>query len=233
MSLSFPYSTAFMEISSGIEEPELDDRFNQSVLPHFPSVYGSCCITFVWCLLLNSKSSSLSSLTPCFISTAWLKSSYKQSVFLSSVPPTISSIRLLLWTLIFSLNGSFSQMDAEKLIGWGSTATVVKRYGLEEYTLWSAWGGECVYGLLCTLPALLLCLCVGCLQCMCVWGVLRCCVLLFWCVHQDVSLDYWMCAGVSVCSLFVLVLIIFVPMWCVAATVISGLLRRSSSPAPD
>lgn len=36
-------------------------------------------------------------------------------------------------------------MDAEKLISWGSTATIIKRYGLEEHTLWSAWFSVCVW----------------------------------------------------------------------------------------
>lgn len=133
---------------------------------------------------------------PRFISTAWLKSSYKQSVFLFGVPPTISSIRLLLWTLIFSLNGSFPQMDAEKLIRWGSTATVVKRYGLEEYTLWSACGG----GGVCVQLALY----TSCFIVVFVCGLftvhvgdLHCWVLLFLCVHQEVRLDYCMCVCVQ------------------------------------
>lgn len=34
-------------------------------------------------------------------------------------------------------------MDAEKLISWGSSATIIKRYGLEEHALWSARVGVC------------------------------------------------------------------------------------------
>lgn len=102
MSLSSVYGTASMEISEAVEEPKLDGGFNQNISSHFSSVYGSCCIAFVWCLVLNSKSSPLSSLSLCLISTAWLKSSNNQSVFLWSVLPTIPSIRLF-FELWFSL----------------------------------------------------------------------------------------------------------------------------------
>lgn len=52
----------------------------------------------------------------------------------------------------------FFSNDAEKLISWGSRATIIKRYGLEEHTLRSAWVGVCV------LLVLLYFLCVGCSQ---------------------------------------------------------------------
>lgn len=44
--------------------------------------------------------------------------------------------------------GLFFQMDAEKLISWGSRANIIKRYGFEEHTLRSGWVGACVYYLL-------------------------------------------------------------------------------------
>lgn len=118
-------------------------------------------------------------------------------------------------------------MDAEKLISWGSRATIIKRYGLEERTLWSAWVGVCA------LLALLQCLCVGCLLCR--WGVhalMSCC----FCVHQKVGPRLIIeCVRASLCvvSPFSCSLSLYVLVWCGAATVISGLLRRSSGPAPD
>lgn len=65
------------------------------------------------------------------------------------------------------------------------------------------------------------------------------CALMFFCcldlcVSQNVGLDYCTCEDVSVCSLPVLMLIsLCVLVWFGAATVISGLLRHSSSPVPD
>lgn len=41
--------------------------------------------------------------------------------------------------------GLFFQIDAEKLISWGSRANIIKRYGFEEHTLRSGWVGVCVY----------------------------------------------------------------------------------------
>lgn len=126
-------------------------------------------------------------------------------------------------------------MDAEKLISWGSRATIIKRYGLGEHTLRSAWVGVCV------LLASLLYLCVGCLQCR--WGVCarvcvcvrahaRVCVCMLERVRPRLIIE---CVRVCLCvvSPFSCSLSLYVLVWCGAATVISGLLRRSSGSAPD
>lgn len=77
------------------------------------------------CSSIPSRPCSSRSAPPlCFISSAWLKSSKNQSVFLWSVLPTIPSIRLYfelwfsLWMGLFFFF-SFFQTDAEKLISWG------------------------------------------------------------------------------------------------------------------
>ena len=179
----------------------------------------------------------LSSLSLCFISTAWLKSPNIQSVFLWSVPPTVPSIRLhfelwfffLKWGMIFFF---LFQTDAEKLISLGSGATIIKRYGLEEHTLWSALVGVCV------LLALLECFCVGC--CVSAGGgelvLSQSCFCLCVCSRKLVRLG-WIIGRVRDClcvvSPFSRSLSLYVLVWCGAATVISGLLRRSSSSAPD
>lgn len=213
MSLSFPYSAAFMEISAGIEEPTLDDGFNQSALSHFPCVYGSCCIAFVWCLLLHSKSSSLSSLPhpphPLFHFHSLIEVFLQAKCFLIRCSTnyffnktlTLNFDFLFKWEL--STNGCW---ETHQMGEHGHRRKKIWPGGIHfMVSLWG-WGwGECVYNLLCTLLALLLCLCVGCLQCM--WGI---CTVGSCCFRVCIRKSGLIIECVSVCSLSVLVLIIFV-----------------------
>lgn len=152
----------------------------------------------------------------CFISSAWLKSSNNQSVFLWSVLPTIPSIRLYfelwfsLWMGLFFPNGCWETHQLgeqgqhhKKIWLWGTHFKV------------SLGGSVCVYYLLyCSV---------------CVWAVysaggkLCACVSLCLCVctrKSQTEVDYCMCVSVSVCSLSILMLIIFV---CAGASVVAVL----------
>lgn len=132
------------------------------------------------------ESCPCASFPPSFISSAWLKSSNNQSVFLGAVPPTIPSIGLY-FELWFSLwIDCFFQMDAEKPISWGSGANIIKRYGFEEHTLRSAWAGVCV--------------CTTCFMIVFVSGLFTAqvghCVLVSCCVFvcarkSQAEVDYW------------------------------------------
>lgn len=94
-------------------------------------------------------------------------------------------------------------MEAEELISCGSRANFTKWLVFEEHTLRSAWVGESVYYLLCCS--------------ICVWAVysaggkLFVSLSLYVCTWKSrTEVYYWMCVSVSVCSLSILMLIIFV-----------------------
>lgn len=130
MTLSYLYNPAALDIiGDAAAQTVSDGRF----LPFSPLFTGTAASH------PSSVQSSIqtrpraSFLRLCFISSAWLKSSNNQSVFLESALPAIPSIRLYieLWfSLWMGLKKAWA--DAEKLISWERRSLLIKRHGCEE-----------------------------------------------------------------------------------------------------
>lgn len=142
MSLSFPYRTT----SHGHYQCSGRGALGRwKVSSHLPQYLWTLlhCICLVSGLQFKVVSALFSS--PLFHFLSLIEVFLQPKCFLMECSANYSFNKTLLWTLIFSLNGGFFFSNgAEKLISWGSRATVIKRYGLEEHTLRSAWVGVCV-----------------------------------------------------------------------------------------